>query len=313
MSIDIEDWFQVENLKAVVARETWKTQRLRVERNTERMLELMADAPGEVRGTCFVLGWVAQKCPDLVRRIAAAGHEVACHGYGHDLLSTLTPQAFRADVERSKSILEDITGTPVRGYRAPSFSITKWAIPILQDLGFSYDSSLFPSFSHDRYGALPGIRADQPVVELSDGFYEIGVSCITIASRGVPWGGGGYFRLLPYSVFRGGARQILRSGRPYVFYIHPWEIDPSQPRVRGLPRLYRFRHYVGLARCETRFASLVADFQWTTMAELLVRWTSASHNGNGGHSGNGSHKGNGAENGNGAQNGNGGHNGNGRS
>lgn len=279
MSIDVEDWFHVENLKRVIARETWKTQRLRVERNTDRLLQLMADAPGDVRCTCFVLGWVARKCPDLVRRIAAAGHEIASHGYGHELLTSLTPQAFRADVERSKGILEDITGARVHGYRAPSFSITTWAIPILQDLGFSYDSSLFPSFGHDRYGKLPGIRPDEPVVEISDGFYEIGVSCVTIASRGIPWGGGGYFRLLPYRVFRGGARRILRSGRPYVFYIHPWEIDPDQPRVPDLPHVYRFRHYVGLRRCEARFESLVADFKWTTMTELLGGWTSVADDG----------------------------------
>jgi polysaccharide deacetylase family protein (PEP-CTERM system associated) len=273
LSIDVEDWFHVENLKGVIARETWKEQRLRVEANTDRMLQLMADAPGNVRATCFVLGWIADKCPDLVRRIAAAGHEIASHGYGHDLLSSLTPDAFRADVERSKGMLEDITGKLVRGYRAPSFSITAWAIPILRDMGFVYDSSLFPSLGHDRYGKLPGVSRSEPVVELADGFYEIGISCVTVASRGVPWGGGGYFRLLPYRVFRGGARHVLRSGRPYVFYIHPWEIDPGQPRVEGLPRLYHFRHYVGLRHCEARFAALVSDFEWTTMAEFLRRWT----------------------------------------
>jgi polysaccharide deacetylase family protein (PEP-CTERM system associated) len=272
MSIDVEDWFHVENLRPVIRRDTWNEQQLRVERNVDRMLELMADVHGGVRCTCFVLGWVADRCPDLVRRIAAAGHEIASHGYGHELLESLSPEAFRADVERSKGLLEDIVGAEVRGYRAPSFSIKEWAIPILQNLGFSYDSSLFPSFGHDRYGNLAGIGPDQPVVEVSPGFFEISVSCITIASRGIPWGGGGYFRLLPYSVFRRGARRILRSGRPYVFYIHPWEIDPHQPRVEGLPRPYRFRHYVGLRRCEARFTSLLADFAWTTMADLLHRW-----------------------------------------
>jgi polysaccharide deacetylase family protein (PEP-CTERM system associated) len=281
MSIDVEDWFHVENLRPVIRRDTWSEQQLRVEQNVDRMLQLMASFHGGVRCTFFVLGWVADRCPDLVRRIADAGHEIASHGYGHDLLDSLSPEAFRADVERSKGLLEDIAGAEVRGYRAPSFSIKEWAIPILQSVGFSYDSSLFPSVGHDRYGNLAGIGPDQPVVEVSPGFFEIGVSCVTIASRGFPWGGGGYFRLLPYRVFRRGARRILRSGRPYVFYIHPWEIDPDQPRVEGLPRSYEFRHYVGLGRCEARFTSLLADFEWTTMADLLERWSAPRTNGMG--------------------------------
>ena len=272
MSIDVEDWFHVENLRSVIRRDSWSGQQLRVERNVDRMLQLMADSDGGVRCTFFVLGWVAERCPGLIRRIAAAGHEIASHGYDHDLLDSLSPDAFRADVERSKGLLEDLAGAEVRGYRAPSFSITEWAIPILQDVGFSYDSSLFPSLGHDRYGHLANIGPDQPVVEVSPGFFEISISCVTIASRGFPWGGGGYFRVLPYSVFRRGARRILGSGRPYVFYIHPWEIDPDQPRVEGLRRSYRFRHYVGLGRCEARFTSLLADFAWTTMADLLDRW-----------------------------------------
>jgi len=279
MTIDVEDWFHVENLKPIIRRETWNRQRLHVERNTERMLRLMASLHGGIRSTFFVLGWVAERCPDLVREIAAAGHEIASHGYGHEALDNLSPEQFRADVERSKATLEDIIGVEVRGYRAPSFSIKEWAIPILQDVGFSYDSSLFPSFGHDRYGHLHGIGPADPVVEVSPDFFEIGVSCITIAARGLPWGGGGYFRVLPYSVFRLGARRILRSGRPYVFYIHPWEIDPDQPRVEGLPRSYPFRHYVGLSRCEARFESLLKDFPWTTMGDLLQRWTDGAGQG----------------------------------
>jgi polysaccharide deacetylase family protein (PEP-CTERM system associated) len=272
MSIDVEDWFHVENLRPVVRRETWSERRLRVERNTERMLELMADVPGDVRCTCFLLGWVAERCPSLVKRIAAAGHEIASHGYGHELLGEISLDAFRADVERSKAVLEDLTGTEVRGYRAPSFSITERAIPILQEVGFAYDSSLFPSLTHDRYGKLSGVTPDEPVVELAPGFTEIAISCLMIGSHGLPWGGGGYFRFLPYPVFSRGVSRILDSGLPYVFYIHPWEIDPGQPRMDGLPRLYRFRHYVGLERCEARFASILRDFAWSSMAELLDRW-----------------------------------------
>jgi polysaccharide deacetylase family protein (PEP-CTERM system associated) len=271
MSIDVEDWFQVENLTGVIRRDTWNTRELRVERNMDRMLSLMSE--NDVRSTCFVLGWVAEKCPELIKRIASEGHEIASHGYAHELLGTLSPEQFRADVERSKTLLEDLTGAEVIGYRAPAFSITDWAIPILHELGFSYDSSVFPTVVHDRYGRLTGLKAGEPVVELLPGFHEACVSCLNVGSKGLPWGGGGYFRLIPYPVFRRGVDRILRGGQPYVFYIHPWEIDPGQPRIEGLARGYRFRHYVGLASCERRFGSLLADFRWSTMAQLLAAST----------------------------------------
>ena len=268
MSIDVEDWFQVENLSRVVGRDTWSARQLRVERNMDRMLDLMSAAG--VRATCFVLGWIAERCPSLVERIAREGHEVASHGYGHALLGTLSPDELRVDVERSKRLLEDLTGAEVHGYRAPAFSITDWAIPILADAGFTYDSSYFPTVAHDRYGRLTGMETAAPVVELRPGFHEVCVSCLNLGSRGVPWGGGGYFRLIPYPVFRLGIRRILAKGKPYVFYIHPWEIDPGQPRVGGVSRGHRFRHYVGLETCERRFASLLRDFHWSTMAELVA-------------------------------------------
>jgi polysaccharide deacetylase family protein (PEP-CTERM system associated) len=267
LSVDVEDWFQVENLRSAIPRETWGERELRVERNVDRMLELMEDAGG-VRATWFVLGWVADRCPAVVRRIAAAGHEIASHGYDHELLTGLTPQAFRTDLERSRAVLEDLAGARVRGYRAPSFSITQWAIPVLQESGFLYDSSVFAATGHERYGRIAGVEARDGVVEVSPGFYEISVSCLTIGSLGLPWGGGGYFRLLPYVLFRRGLRQVLKR-RPYVFYIHPWEIDPGQPRVSGLRATSRFRHYVGLARCEARFAALLRDVRWSTMSELV--------------------------------------------
>ncbi|MCZ6834436.1 MAG: DUF3473 domain-containing protein [Planctomycetota bacterium] len=267
MSIDVEDWFQVENLKSVIARDAWNECELRVERNTDRMLELMADR--NVRCTCFILGWVADRCPGLIQRIAEAGHEIACHGYGHELIYDLTPEQFRADLDRARKLLQDQTGADVVGYRAPSFSITDWAIPILQDAGFTYDSSSFPTIAHDRYGSLTGIEAGQPIVELRPGFTEVCVSCLTLAGRGLPWGGGGYFRLFPYGVFRRGVNRILNEGQPYVFYIHPWEIDPGQPRQKGLKRSHAFRHYVNLGRCEKRWSRLLDDFTWTTMADLL--------------------------------------------
>lgn len=268
MSIDVEDWFQVENLRRAIPRESWESRTLRVERNMDRMLELMAETG--VSCTCFVLGWIAERRPSLVARIADEGHEIASHGYGHDLIGTLSPDAFRADVERSKKILEDVSGVEVAGYRAPSFSITDWSIPILQEVGYTYDSSSFPTIAHDRYGTLTGVGPGAAVVELRPGFHEICVSTLNIGARGVPWGGGAYFRVIPYRLFRWGVRRVQRSGRPYVFYIHPWEIDPQQPRVESLPATSRFRHYVALGRTENRLASLLRDFEWSTMSQVLA-------------------------------------------
>jgi polysaccharide deacetylase family protein (PEP-CTERM system associated) len=270
MSIDVEDWFHVENLKAVIARDTWDERELRVERNVGRMLDLMAER--DIHCTCFVLGWVAEKVPHLIKRIAEAGHEIASHGYGHDLIYNVSHDEFRADIVRSKSHLEDLTGQAVRGYRAPSFSITDWSIDILHDLGFTYDSSAFPTVAHDRYGKLTGMDAGQPIVELREGFTEMCISCVQLGRRGIPWGGGGYFRLFPYPLFRRGVRKILGSGQPYVFYIHPWEIDAGQPRMKGLKRSHYFRHYVNIDRGEARFASLLRDFEWTTMSDVLAWW-----------------------------------------
>jgi len=270
ISVDVEDWFQVENLKPVVARETWDGRERRVERNTDRILELLAQRG--LHGTFFILGWVAERHPDLVRRIAGGGHEIASHGYGHDLVYTLTEQEFRADVGRSKGLLEDLTGQRVLGYRAPCFSITDWAVTILQELGFEYDSSVFPTVAHDRYGRLTGVGAGQPIIELRPGFHEVCISCLPLGRRGLPWGGGGYFRMLPYAVWRGGITRIVRSGTPYVFYLHPWEIDPDQPRMTGLDRVSYFRHYVNLARCEARLAAMLDDFRWTSIRDLLLDW-----------------------------------------
>lgn len=273
MSIDVEDWFHVENLKSAIPRGEWDGCELRVEMNTMRILEILDGCAA--RATFFVLGWVAERCPELVRTIAAAGHEVASHGYGHELVYSLRPSEFRDDVLRSKHLLEDLTGKAVRGYRAPCFSITDWAVPILQEAGFTYDSSIVPTIAHDRYGRLNGMDAGTPIVRLREDFYEAAVSCMRIGRRGIPWGGGGYFRLVPYRVWCWGVRAILRSGSPYVFYLHPWEIDPGQPRVDGLNAVARFRHRVNLDRCEERFASLVGAFAWMPLGELIDRWNAA--------------------------------------
>jgi polysaccharide deacetylase family protein (PEP-CTERM system associated) len=265
LSIDVEDWFHAENLK--IAHDAWDSCELRVERNTTRILEILDES--NVRATFFVLAWVAERCTQLIRTIAAAGHEVASHGWSHRLVYSLTPSEFRADVVRSKKYLEDLTGTAVRGYRAPCFSITDWAIPILQDVGFDYDSSVVPAVAHDRYGRLNGITTNNPIALLRDGFYEVCISCIPMGRRGLPWGGGGYFRLVPYGLWCRGIQLILRSGRPYVFYIHPWEIDAEQPRVDGISASTRFRHRVNLHRCENRFAALCSAFEWMPVCDLL--------------------------------------------
>ncbi|MDP6601554.1 MAG: DUF3473 domain-containing protein [Phycisphaerales bacterium] len=266
MSIDVEDWFQVQNL--AVDREKWETQERRVERNTDRMLELMADRG--VRCTCFILGWIADRHPDLIRRIAEGGHEIASHGYGHELIYNLSEDEFREDIRSTKAILEDLTGCEVKGYRAPCFSITDWSIDILAEEGYTYDSSQFPTIAHDRYGHLSGMKEGVIIQELRPGFHEVCVSCLSAAGRNLPWAGGGYFRLLPYGIFRRGVSKILRSDPPYVFYIHPWEIDPGQPRLKGLGRRYAFRHYLNLKKCEARWSRLLADFEWKTVGELVT-------------------------------------------
>jgi polysaccharide deacetylase family protein (PEP-CTERM system associated) len=270
MSIDVEEWFHVENLRRVVPRETWPSLESRVEQAMDRMLQLMADR--DVKATCFVLGSVAERAPQLVRRIAAAGHEIASHGYSHTLIHESDAADFRADVERSKKLLEDISGQVVRGYRAPSFSLTDWAIPILEDVGFEYDSSLFPTtISHDRYGRPESLREHAGLAVRPGGLTEVSLSCLTVAGQALPWAGGGYFRLIPYPVFKRGVKRILRSAGPYVFYIHPWELDAGQPRVSGLTRSERFRHYLNIERTKSRWTSLLRDFRWHTIAELLSR------------------------------------------
>jgi polysaccharide deacetylase family protein (PEP-CTERM system associated) len=278
MSIDVEAWFHVENLRGVVSRESWSRRELRLERAMDRMLELMAE--NDVKATCFVLGWVAERTPGLVRQLAAAGHEVASHGYRHDLVHELAPADFLSDVKRSKDLLEEITGKRVRGYRAPSFSLTDWAIPLLEEAGFEYDSSFFPTtVTRDRYGKPAGLT-DSDVSRLPHGgLTEVPLSCLQVGRHGLPWAGGGYFRLLPYSVFKTGVERILRSGKPYIFYIHPWELDPGQPRVLGLRRTQRLRHYLNLEKTESRWRALLGEFRWGTIAGLLARRARSENSG----------------------------------
>ncbi len=265
LSFDIEDWFQVENLRGAIDRSSWSSRPLRVEASTRRILELLAQT--ETRATFFFLGWVAERCPQLVREAAAAGHEIASHGYGHELVYRLAPAAFRDDVRRAKALLEDLSGQAVRGYRAPSFSITRestWALDVLREEGYTYDSSVFPISGHDRYGFA---ECGTAPFTWPNGLLEIPLAVYKIRELGLPVAGGGYFRLFPYAYFRGLLARINRSGHSFVFYLHPWELDPDQPRVK-VSLGYRFRHYVNLRRTAGRLARLVQDFRFDRIDAL---------------------------------------------
>ncbi|MDB6087794.1 MAG: polysaccharide deacetylase [Gammaproteobacteria bacterium] len=269
-SVDVEDYFQVAALAGAISRESWPTREYRVERNTEIILDLLAEK--KVRGTFFVLGWVAERSANLVARIAAAGHEIACHGYSHQLIYRQTPEVFREETLRAKHHLEDVIGKAVSGYRAASFSITReslWALDVLIDAGFEYDSSVFP-IHHDRYG-IPGASPEpgRIVAPSKRTLVEFPMSAAKFFGVQVPVSGGGYFRILPYWVTRAGLRQInQQAGRPFTFYLHPWEVDPGQPRVK-VSAFSRFRHYTNLHRCEGRLRRVLGDFSFASMREVL--------------------------------------------
>jgi polysaccharide deacetylase family protein (PEP-CTERM system associated) len=276
MTIDVEDYFHVSVFDGVVPRHLWEGFESRVCANTERLLQLFDSY--EVKGTFFVLGWVAERFPQLVRRIAAAGHEVASHGYGHRLVYDQTPKAFREDVRRAKALLEASAGAPVLGYRAPSYSVTPrslWALDILIEEGYRYDSSIFP-IRHDRYG-IPLSPRHAYLLERPNGeLVEAPASTTRVGPLNLPVAGGGYFRILPYEWTRWGISRVNRlEGRPAIFYLHPWEIDPDQPRLKaGL--LSRFRHYRNLGETEARLRRLVADFRFGPMSAVLDRAISRS-------------------------------------
>jgi polysaccharide deacetylase family protein (PEP-CTERM system associated) len=270
-SVDVEDYFQVAALAPAISVESWPTREYRVEANTEVILKLCADK--NVRGTFFILGWVAEKSPQLVKRIAAAGHEIACHGFSHQLIYRQTQEVFREETLRSKHFLEDVIGKAVTGYRAASFSITRdslWALDTLIDAGFEYDSSVFP-IRHDRYG-IPGASPEpgRIVAPSKRTLVEFPMSAAKFFGVQVPVSGGGYFRILPYWVTRAGLKQINQeAGRPFTFYLHPWEVDPGQPRVKGISAFSRFRHYTNLNKCESRLRRVLGDFSFGTMREVL--------------------------------------------
>lgn len=269
MTVDVEDYFQVAAFEHCIRREDWPRWPVRVEANTRRVLELF-ERHG-VHATFFVLGWVAERYPQLIRDLAAAGHEVASHGFGHERITTLSRGEFRDGILRTKRLLEDITGTAVLGYRAPSYSIgptTLWAHDELRAAGYRYSSSVVP-IRHDLYGMPAAPRF--AFYTGPSGMLEIPVTTARFLGRNWPCGGGGFFRLLPYPVFRSGLRRVNRHDeRAGVFYFHPWEIDPRQPRVPGAPLKSRFRHYLNLARTERRLERLLGDFRFDRMDRVFL-------------------------------------------
>jgi polysaccharide deacetylase family protein (PEP-CTERM system associated) len=268
MSIDVEDYFQVSALAPYIPRSAWEQRECRVERNVQRILALLA-ARG-VKATFFTLGWIAQRYPGLVREIVAAGHELASHGYGHERASDLDRTAFAEDVLRAKGVLEDVGGVAVKGYRAPSFSIghgNLWALQTLARSGHRYSSSIYP-IAHDHYGMPDAPRFAH---RTDCGLLEVPVTTLRVAGRNLPASGGGWFRLLPYAVTRAMIGRVNRAeGQSAVFYFHPWEIDPGQPRIAGIDARTRFRHYVNLAANEGKLQRLLADFRWGRMDDIFL-------------------------------------------
>ena len=268
LSFDIEEHFQVAAFASPMRRRHWEKFDSRVEQNTTKILEMLA--VNNVRATFFLLGWVAERHPGLVRTIAAQGHEIASHGYGHELITSQTPVVFREDIRKAKSILEGIIGELVQGYRAPTFTITtetQWALPILVEEGYIYDSSIFP-IRHDRYGMPEANPWIHQLTTTAGTLWEVPPSTVMIAGIRIPVAGGGYFRLFPYSLFRGFLRRVERQGQPLVLYLHPWELDPSQPRMDG-PLFSRFRHYLNLHKTEKRLFRLVSDFKFAPIREAI--------------------------------------------
>jgi polysaccharide deacetylase family protein (PEP-CTERM system associated) len=282
MSIDVEDYFHVSAFESISPPSSWTEFESRVERNTDKILNILSTF--DIKATFFVLGWVARFSPCLVKKIAEMGHEIASHGYGHQRVPTQTRQEFREDIRQSKSLLEDLIGKEVKGYRAPSYSIclnTLWAFDELVEAGYSYDSSVFP-IKHDFYGIpdwprfpfslqrTEGSWAPGCSQNLNCEIIEVPISTLDKGGRNIPIAGGGYFRLYPYAMTRMGLNQINnQEQRPFVFYIHPWEFDPDQPRMKNAGMKSRFRHYLNLHKTEGRFTRLVQDFKFSTIDNVV--------------------------------------------
>jgi polysaccharide deacetylase family protein (PEP-CTERM system associated) len=270
MSVDVEDYFHVAALSRVIRREDWSSMEYRADGSTHRLLELFSECG--IKATFFILGWVTRRSPALIRTIHDAGHEVACHGMSHELVYRQTPEQFAAETRESKELLEDIIGGKVQGYRAASWSITRqslWALDIIHELGFEYDSSIFP-IRHDVYGIPDAPRRPQ-IIRTPSGkeLVEFPPSTAQFLGARLPVAGGGYFRLLPYWLTRWGLRQINDEDRSFMFYLHPWEVDPGQPRIKA-GWLSQFRHYTNLDQTQDRLRRLMGQFRFTTVRNVLT-------------------------------------------
>ncbi len=283
ITVDVEDWFQVENFKSWIPFSTWPERELRVEKNTHCILDLLdsidlspiKSLSGEIqsqyhqdgnrhpKATFFVLGWIAERLPKLVREISDRGHEVASHGFNHKLCIEESPQELRDDLTRSRAFLEDITGSKVQGYRAPSFSINRKVLDAVRECGYGYDSSYNSFALNPRYGRIDFNEAkkDGISIEIDKQFYELPISNFQFGNRVLPFGGGGYFRLFPLPLFISVVNSILKRYSAYLFYIHPWEVDPDQPRVKEADRFFKFRHYINLDRTHKKLDRMIRHFE----------------------------------------------------
>ena len=270
MTIDVEDYFQVSAFASHISRESWPSLPCRVERNVDCILALLSAA--DVKATFFTLGWLAERYPEMVKRIVNEGHELASHGYGHQRASDQTKAEFQEDVGRSKALLENIGGQAVLGYRAPSFSIgtnNLWALDVLLEAGYKYSSSIYP-IKHDHYG-MPDAPRFSFYPNGKDGLLELPITTVRFMERNFPAGGGGYFRLFPYQLSRWLMNRVNQQDKQSgIFYFHPWEVDPEQPRQQNIGMKTRFRHYVNLARTENRLKALTRDFQWDRMDRIFL-------------------------------------------
>ncbi|MEQ1530243.1 MAG: XrtA system polysaccharide deacetylase [Methylococcales bacterium] len=271
MTVDVEDYFQVSAFEPYIDKKQWDNLPHRVQRNTHQILDLFA--ANHIKATFFTLGWVAERYPDLVKRIVAEGHELACHGYEHIRVTEQTPEQFRSDIRKTKQLLEDMAGVEVKGYRAASYSICAgnlWALDVLQEQGFKYSSSIYP-VKHDLYGIPDAPRfMYQPIAD-SD-FKEIPITTVRFGQKNMPCGGGGFFRFYPYVFSKWAFNRVNnQEHQPGIFYFHPWEIDPEQPRQQGLSLKAKTRHYLNLHKMEHRIKMLLTDFNWNTMEHVFLK------------------------------------------
>lgn len=271
LTIDVEDWFQVENFKPWIPFSTWSERELRVEANTHRLLDLFdsitlpSDNSSTVnpKATFFILGWIAEKLPNLVQEIHNRGHEVASHGFNHNLCGSESSKKLQKDLVRSKKLLEDIIGSNISGYRAPGFSVDCQVLDAVEEAGYNYDSSYNSFALNPRYGKIDfsDMKRNGISIKVDDDFYELPISNFQLRNHVLPFGGGGYFRLFPLFLFISAVKNILKNQTAYIFYLHPWEIDPDQPRVREAGRLFKFRHYVNLDKTYRKLENLINHFK----------------------------------------------------